>query len=109
MQYLLHSQIYLKKFTVERTVFNYRVYCHSDSCKCEKSQVINYIGIKMKSLRIKEEQEEKIRQLAVLVNKKLIQLGMEPLKDSEVAHRLLNEAIGRSYVTTDGQLIVKNK
>lgn len=65
----------------------------------------------MKSLRIKEDQEEKIRQLAVLVNKKLIQLGMEPqpLKDSEVAHRLLNEAIGRAYVTTDGQLIVKNK
>ena len=62
MQYLLHSQIYLKKFTVERTVFNYRVYCHSDSCKY-----------------------------------------------SEVAHRLLNEAIGRAYVTTDGQLIVKNK
>lgn len=62
----------------------------------------------MKSLRIKEEQEEKIRQLAELVNK-LIQLGMEPLKDSEVAHRLLNEAIGRAYVTTDGQLIVKNK
>ena len=63
----------------------------------------------MKSLRIKEDQEEKIRQLAVLVNKKLIQLGMESLKDSEVAHRLLNEAIGRAYVTTDGQLIVKNK
>lgn len=63
----------------------------------------------MKSLRIKEDQEEKIRQLAVLVNKKLIQLGMEQLKDSEVAHRLLNEAIGRAYVTTDGQLIVKNK
>lgn len=63
----------------------------------------------MKSLRIKEDQEEKIRQLAVLVNKKLIQLGMEPLKDSEVAHQLLNEAIGRAYVTTDGQLIVKNK
>ncbi len=60
----------------------------------------------MKALRIKE---EKIRQLAVLVNKKLIQLGMEPLKDSEVAHRLLNEAIGRAYVTTDGQLILKNK
>lgn len=34
----------------------------------------------MKSLRIKEDQEEKIRQLAVLVNKKLIQLGMEPLQ-----------------------------
>ncbi|WP_229022007.1 hypothetical protein [Neisseria meningitidis] len=47
----------------------------------------------MKTLRIKENQEESIRRLAININKKLIQLGREPLRDSELAHILLNEAI----------------
>lgn len=56
----------------------------------------------MKALRIKDDQEEKIRQLAVAANKKLIQLGREPLRDSELAHMLLNEALKRAYINDDG-------
>lgn len=61
----------------------------------------------MKSLRIKEEQEESIRRLAINVNKKLIQLGREPLKDSELAHILLNEAIKRAHIGEDGEITIK--
>lgn len=62
----------------------------------------------MKALRIKEEQEESIRRLAINANKKLIQLGREPLKDSELAHILLNEAIKRAYIGDDGEIKIKN-
>lgn len=63
----------------------------------------------MKSLRIKEEQEEKIRQIAVAANKKLIQLGREPLRDSELAHMLLNEALKRAFINDDGEIDIKGK
>lgn len=63
----------------------------------------------MKSLRIKEEQEESIRRLAINANKKLIHLGREPLKDSELAHILLNEAIKRAYIGDDGEITIKNE
>lgn len=63
----------------------------------------------MKSLRIKEEQEESIRRLAINDNKKLIQLGREPLKDSELAHILLNEAIKRAYIGDDDEITIKNE
>lgn len=61
----------------------------------------------MKSLRIKEDQSENLRQLAINANKKLVQLGREPLKDSEIAHALLNEAIKRAAVDEDGKLIIR--
>ena len=50
----------------------------------------------MKALRIKDDQEEKIRQLAVAANKKLIQLGREPLRDSERGQMLLKENLKRA-------------
>lgn len=63
----------------------------------------------MKALRIKEEQEEKIRLIAISANKKLIQLGKEPLRDSEIAHLLLNEAIERAQINNDGEIQIRNR
>nr|DAN84410.1 MAG TPA: SeqA protein N-terminal domain [Inoviridae sp.] len=63
----------------------------------------------MKALRIKDDQEEKIRQLAISANKKLIQLGREPLRDSEIAHMLLNESLKRAYINDDGEIDIKEK
>lgn len=63
----------------------------------------------MKALRIKDDQEEKIRQLAISANKKLIQLGREPLRDSEIAHMLLNESLKRAYINDDGKIDIKEK
>ncbi|EFE48877.1 hypothetical protein NEIELOOT_02387, partial [Neisseria elongata subsp. glycolytica ATCC 29315] len=51
----------------------------------------------MKNLRIKESQDEKIRQLAIGTIK-LVQLGRQPLRDSELVHILLNEALDRAIV-----------
>nr|WP_101120273.1 hypothetical protein [Neisseria meningitidis] len=62
----------------------------------------------MKALRIKEEQEESIRRLAINANKKLIQLGREPLRDSELAHILLNEAIRCAKIAADAQTTIGN-
>ncbi|PBJ86940.1 hypothetical protein [Neisseria meningitidis] len=61
----------------------------------------------MKALRIKEEQEESIRRLAINANKKLIQLGREPLRDSELAHILL-KAIRCAKIDDDGKITIGN-
>ncbi|HFC8537462.1 TPA: hypothetical protein ACFP4Y_001839 [Neisseria bacilliformis] len=62
----------------------------------------------MKALRIKEAQEEQIRLLAVDLNKKLVALGRQPLKDSELTHELLNEALTRATVSPDGKITIRN-
>ena len=63
----------------------------------------------MKALRIKESQEESLRRLAINANRKLVQLGKQPMRDSELAHALLNEALERAAIDDNGNLIIKNK
>ena len=63
---------------------------------------------RMKTLRIKDAQEEQIRLLAVDLNKKLVALGRQPLKDSELTHELLNEALNRATVSQDGKITIRN-
>jgi hypothetical protein len=65
-------------------------------------------GIKfMKTLRIKDSQEEKIRQLAISFNKKLVQMGKQPLRDSELVHELLNEALEKAFLNENGEIGIK--
>ncbi|PSJ79814.1 hypothetical protein [Neisseria iguanae] len=63
----------------------------------------------MKALRIKDTQEESLRRIAINANKKLVQLGKQPIRDSELAHALLNEAIKRAMVDDDGNITIRNK
>lgn len=61
----------------------------------------------MKTLRIKDSQQEKIRQLAVSFNKRLVQMGKQPLRDSELAHELLNEALEKAMLDNEGEVKIK--
>ena len=61
----------------------------------------------MKTLRIKDSQEEKIRQLAISFNKKLVQMGKQPLRDSELVHKLLNEALEKAFLNENGEIGIK--
>ena len=57
-----------------------------------------------KMLRLKESESEAIRKKAVDVNKKLVNLGKEPIKDSELIHKLLELAIKNVIVNKYGEL-----
>ena len=61
----------------------------------------------MKTLRIKDSQEEKIRQLAINFNKKLVQMGKQPLRDSELVLELLNEALEKAFLNENGEIGIK--
>jgi hypothetical protein len=61
--------------------------------------------IKMiKMLRIKDVQSEKLRKKSIEINKILISLNREPMKDSEIAHKILDIGIKSISVNKYGEL-----
>ncbi|KCY44410.1 hypothetical protein J715_4174 [Acinetobacter baumannii 1571545] len=59
-----------------------------------------------KTIRLSETEQEKIRNKAVEINKKLVEQMKQPLKDSELVHVILQEAIERLEVTKSGKVII---
>ena len=59
---------------------------------------------KAKMLRLKEEEVEKVRQKAIEINKKLIKLDREPIKDSELLHIVIDLGIDNIVVNKNGEL-----
>lgn len=58
----------------------------------------------IKMLRIKEVQSEKLRKKCIEINKILISMNKEPLKDSEIAHKILDIGIKNIFVNKYGEL-----
>jgi hypothetical protein len=58
----------------------------------------------IKMLRIKEVQSENLRKKCIEINKILISMNKEPLKDSEIAHKILDIGIKSISVNKYGEL-----
>ena len=58
----------------------------------------------IKMLRIKEIQSESIRKKCIEINKILISMNKEPMKDSEIAHKILDIGIKSIFVNKYGEL-----
>ena len=58
----------------------------------------------IKMLRIKEVQSENLRKKCIEINKILISMNKEPLKDSEIAHKILDMGIKSIFVNKYGEL-----
>lgn len=54
--------------------------------------------------RLNPTEAEKVRQTAIEVNKKRIENGIEPVKDSELLHEILEKAFKKIVVTNNGQV-----
>lgn len=54
--------------------------------------------------RLNPKEAETIRKMAVEVNKKRIENGVEPVKDSELLHEILEKAFKKIIVTNSGQV-----
>lgn len=57
-----------------------------------------------KMIRLNDEEEELLRTKAVELNKQLIGKGMQPLRDSELVHAVLKQAIKNAYLMSDGKI-----
>lgn len=57
-------------------------------------------------LRLNEKEKELLRNKAVELNKILINKKLEPIKDTELAHIVLEQGINLVEITESGKLII---
>lgn len=57
-------------------------------------------------LRLNEKEQELLRNKAVELNKKLIAKRQEPIKDTELAHIILQQAIDLVEVSESGKVTI---
>jgi len=58
------------------------------------------------SLRLTTEEQEMLRKKCIEINKLLIKHGREPIKDSELAHKILEKSISYMRVGVSGEIIL---
>jgi len=58
------------------------------------------------TVRLNDSEQERLRRKAIELNKILISRGLEPVKDSELVHRILDQAIEATEVSASGEIIV---
>lgn len=55
-------------------------------------------------IRLNEKEVEEIRNKCIDINKKLIRLEKEPLKDSELVHKIIELGLKNICITKEGDL-----
>jgi hypothetical protein len=60
----------------------------------------------VQSVRLNDLEQEKLRKKAVELNKALIQKGQQPVRDSELVHILIEEAIELIEINNSGKLTI---
>lgn len=58
------------------------------------------------TVRLNDWEQEEIRKKAVEVNRKLIEKGKQPIRDSQLVHCILEQCIQRVEITVNGDIIV---
>lgn len=54
--------------------------------------------------RLNKKEAEKVRKAAIEANKKRIENGIEPVKDSELLHEILEQAFKKMVITNNGKV-----
>ncbi|OAM19342.1 hypothetical protein HMPREF2541_01680 [Eikenella sp. HMSC061C02] len=58
----------------------------------------------MTNLRINDTEKELIRKVSIDTNRKLVNLGKMPLKESELVHVILQKALKRTQIDEEGNI-----
>lgn len=58
------------------------------------------------TLRLTQKEQEQLRKKAIEINKILIEKRMEPVRDSELAHLILEKSITYVKVGSSGEIII---
>lgn len=59
------------------------------------------------NIRLTKDEQEQLRKKSIEINKLLIQAGREPLKDSEIAHKILEKSISCVKVDKKGEIYLE--
>ncbi|TLX52747.1 hypothetical protein DN824_22075 [Stutzerimonas nosocomialis] len=58
------------------------------------------------NLRLTADEQDALRKKAIEINKLLVKQGMQPLRDSELAHKILEKSIACAEVTSKGEIVL---
>ena len=58
------------------------------------------------NVRLTQGEQEALRRKAVEINKELVKRGLQPMKDSELVHAFLEQAINALELTASGAVVI---
>ena len=58
------------------------------------------------TIRLNDKEQEDIRKKAVEINKRMIEKGRQPIRDSQLVHEILDQCIKRVEVSKSGEIII---
>lgn len=61
------------------------------------------------NVRLTNAEQEAIRQKAIEINKLLIKKGMQPLRDSELVHKILEKSVPYARLNESGEVVVEKE
>lgn len=61
------------------------------------------------SIRLNENEKEILRKKSVEINQQLIKKGLQPLRDSQIIHAVLEKALPNLIVSESGNIIIWNE
>ena len=59
------------------------------------------------NLRFTTWEQDELRKKAVEINKLLVKMGKQPLRDSEIAHKILEKSIPYVRLSASGEIVVE--
>lgn len=62
-----------------------------------------------KTVRLSDAEQEAIRQKAIEINKLLIKQGKQPLRDSELVHKILEKSVPYAQLSASGEVVVETE
>lgn len=62
-----------------------------------------------KTVRLSDAEQEAIRQKAIEINKLLIKQGKQPLRDSELVHKILEKSVPYVQLGASGEVVIEIK
>jgi hypothetical protein len=60
-----------------------------------------------KTVRLSDGETEAVRQKAIEINKLLIKQGRQPLKDSELVHKILEKSLPYVHLNSAGEIVIE--
>ena len=59
------------------------------------------------NVRLTQSEQETLRQKAIEINKLLIKQGRQPLRDSELVHKILEKSLAYAQLTSEGEIVIE--
>lgn len=59
------------------------------------------------NVRLTQSEQEALRQKAIEINKLLIKQGRQPLRDSELVHKILEKSLACAQLTSEGEIVIE--